>query len=116
MKVESRVPELLRELAQKRLNAVEALGMQGEANAKREITTLVYDTPESPNYKRTGRLRNSITYETKADRAIVGSFVSYAPYVEYGTSRYPQPRPFLRNAINNHKAEYKALILEILKG
>lgn len=116
MKIVSHVKEVLEEVAKKRMLALEALGIQGEANAKREITTLVYDTPESPNYIRTGRLRNSLTHAVEGKKAIIGSYVSYAPYVEYGTSKYPVPRPYLRNAVENYQDEYKQIIEDILKG
>ena len=116
VKVESHLKELFREVEKKENICLDALGLMGEANAKKEITKLVYDMPET-DYKRTGRLRNSLTYVTNEDKEEVqiGSFVSYAPYVEYGTERM-RARPFLRNAINNHLAEYKALIEKIMSG
>lgn len=135
VKVESHLKELFRELDRKESKALDALGMQGESNAKKEITSVgAVDT---------GRLRNSLTYivdENKGE-VKVGSFVSYAPYVEYGTGIYAEggkgrqtpwvyqdekgewhrthgqrATHFLRNAINNHLAEYKALIERILRG
>ena len=107
VKVESHLKELFRELEKKENIALDALGMMGEANAKKEITSLgAVDT---------GRLRNSMTYITdeSKEEVQIGSFVTYAPYVEYGTSKMTA-RPFLRNAINNHLAEYKALIEKIM--
>lgn len=95
--------------------ALEAIGMQAEANAKIEVTSAVYDTPESPTYRRTGNLRNSISHTTDDSKAYVGSNVYYAPYVEMGTSKMP-PRPFIRPAVENHASEYQALAESILKG
>jgi HK97 gp10 family phage protein len=50
----------------------------------------------------TGRLRSSITWRLGRDNvglaAIIGTNVSYAPYVEFGTTRTPA-RPFLRAGI-----------------
>ena len=114
VKVESHLKELFRELDKKENICLDALGMMGEANAKKEITKLIYDMPET-DYKRTGRLRNSLTYIVHEDKeeVDVGSFVSYAPYVEFGTERM-KARPYLRNAIANHLAEYKALIEKIM--
>lgn len=109
VKVESHLKELFREVEKKENICLDALGMLGEANAKKEITSLgAVDT---------GRLRNSLTYIAHEDKeeVEVGSFVSYAPYVEYGTEKMAA-RPFLRNAINNHLAEYKALIEKIMSG
>lgn len=39
----------------------------------------------------TGRLRSSITTKVETDRAIVGSNVKYAPYVEFGTRPHFPP-------------------------
>lgn len=65
----------------------------------------------------TGRLRNSMTHEVRADEdsVYVGTNVEYAPYVELGTRR-SKAQPFLRPAIEKHKDEYKRIAEEILKG
>lgn len=95
--------------------ALTAIGMAGETNAKAHITDVVYNTPQSPSYKRTGRLRNSLTYQVdENDLAVfIGSNVEYAIYIELGSSRM-RPRPYLRPAITNHTDEYKRLAMEAL--
>ena len=69
-------------------------------------------TPEStgiPGY-RGGTLRNSITHEQENEKTeVVGTAVKYAPFVELGTYKM-KARPFLRPAVENHAAEYKAVI------
>lgn len=97
--------------------ALTAVGIAAESNAKQEITEAVYNTPESPNYVRTGRLRNSLTHAVNAQEkeVLIGSIVEYAPFVELGTTKM-QPRPYLRPAINNHVPEYKALVEAALKS
>lgn len=94
-----------------------AWGEAAEGFAKEEISKKVYDTPESPYYKRTGRLRNSITYETsESEHAVyIGSNVEYAPYVELGTSRMAA-RPFLKPAVTEHIEDYKAIMNDIISG
>jgi HK97 gp10 family phage protein len=100
--------EVLAELEAKMPVILEKLGQAGENNAVMEITALgAVDT---------GNLRNSITHETDSDTAYVGTNVEYAPYVEFGTRRYPHERPFLRNAIRDHIEEYKSLIESELKS
>ena len=93
---------------------MEALGVQAEQNAVRESNKMIYDTPESPTYKRTGRLRNSISHGVVEDKVIIGTNLEYAPYVELGTYRMPS-RPFLRNGISNYRDEYKRIIEDGLK-
>ena len=95
---------------------MEAVATQAEANAKREVTTLVYDTPPSPHYVRTGDLRNSIAhyYDKETQTAYVGSLIKYAPYVELGTVKMAA-RPFLKNAVEKYADQYKRILSEALK-
>ena len=98
--------------------ALTAVGITAENNAKREITRAVYDTPESKSgYVRTGRLRNSLTHEVSMNEKAVyiGSAVEYAAYVELGTSRM-RARPYLRPAVTNYTDEYKNLIKQALSS
>ena len=96
--------------------ALTAVGITAENNAKREITRAVYDTPESKSgYVRTGRLRNSLTHSVAMNEKAVyiGSNVEYAAYVELGTSRM-RARPYLRPAVENYTDEYKNLVKQAL--
>lgn len=108
--------EVLQRFREARDIGMEAVAAHGEANAKREITRLVYDKPESPSYVRTGRLRNSISnsYVKDEQTAYIGTNVEYAPYVEYGTSKM-HSRHFLLNAAQNYTDEYKNILSEALK-
>lgn len=74
----------------------------------------------------TGRLRNSITHQ-QADESteLIGTNVSYAPYVELGHAQQPgryvpalgkrlkashvDGKPFLGPAVEDHADEYKAI-------
>lgn len=109
MNVKSNRPLFEKELKERIPVILEALAIHAEKNALLETNTLIYDTPESPTYKRTGRLRNSITHGTTEDKAIVGTNLNYAPYVELGTQSMPS-RPFLRNAISKYRKEYREII------
>lgn len=121
--------------------ALETVGQVAEGNAIKEITSMVYDTAESPTYVRTGRLRNSITHATKESEGKsfsysdskgkqysdkvgggigeyevwIGTNVEYAPYVHEGTSRMP-PRRFLRAAVEKYVDQYKKLFDEAMKN
>ena len=92
-----------------------ALGVEAEGNAVTEINRLVYDTPESPSYVRTGRLKNSISHAVDDNDVYIGTNVEYAPYVELGTFRMA-PRPFLRNAITNYVGDYQRIVEDGLKA
>ena len=113
------------------------IGMQAERHAKQNCRDM--DAVD------TGLLRNSITFaldgreanigQYKADKGsgsgsysgtapkehgdnaavYIGSNVEYAPYVELGTSRM-SPRPYLKNAVENYKDEYKAIIEKNMKN
>ena len=132
VRIESNLPKVKAELAERIPAILEAVGLQAEGNAIDEITKLkAVDT---------GRLRNSITFatserqgtpntqggaqaipedykprQTPEDGAVyIGTNVEYAQYIELGTSRM-NPRPFLKNAIANHTNEYKDIVLKGLK-
>lgn len=108
VKVDDHSEEVLAELREKIKIALELLGIAGENNAKFEITALgAVDT---------GNLRNSITHTTDDEYAYIGTNVEYAPYVEFGTSKHPEERPFLRNAIQNNQNEYRTIVENQLKS
>lgn len=103
-----------KELADRIPVILEALGIEAEGNAIDEVNKLVYDTPESPDYVRTGRLKNSITHAVDGNAAYIGTNLEYAPYVELGTSRM-RPRPFLKNAATEYKDDYKRIVEDGLR-
>lgn len=95
--------------------ALEKVGLAAEANAKIEITKVVYDTPQSPSYKRTGRLRNSLSHATDSSAAYIGTNVEYAAYVEFGTVSM-KPRPYIKPAVLDHIEEYKEIVRSTMMG
>ena len=107
--VKSNLPQVKAELANRISAILEALGVEAEGNAVTEVNKLVYDTPPSDSYIRTGRLKNSITHAVLDNSAYIGTNLEYAPYVELGTSRM-NPRPFLKNGIINYQDDYKRIV------
>lgn len=71
------------------------------AETRHQLQTQIYDTPESPNYKRTHNLINSARWQAKGASGTVtvgGKFdVGYAVYVHEGTARMPA-RPYMAAA------------------
>ena len=136
VKVEDNSKEFLEAFEKQVPVILEEWGLAGERFAKEEITKVVYDTPQSPTYKRTGRLRGSLTYKTQKNASkpqapatgkdavngsvdnksvIIGSNVEYAAYVEMGSSRM-RPRPYLKPAIEGHKKEFEEILENNLTG
>ena len=85
--------------------ALEAIGLQAEGYAKMLCPV------------DTGRLRNSITHTVDVTglKAIIGTNVEYAAYVEMGTSRM-KAQPYLQPAIKNHIDEYEQMAEHFLKN
>lgn len=121
--------EILKELGDKTLQILEAIGLTAEAYAKML-------TPVD-----TGRLRNSITHAVKGDEVYIGTNVEYGIWHELGTGVYAsdgngrkspwafqdskgvwhytkgvKPKHMLKKAASEHNSEYKAIIEAILKG
>lgn len=116
VKITDNSGEFAKALPEQIEQALTAIGIAAESNAKKEITKAVYDTPER-GYVRTGRLRNSITHAVeKSEQAVyIGSNVGYAAPVELGTSKM-RARPYLRPAATKYNEEYKSLAEQALKG
>lgn len=55
----------------------------------------------------TGRLRNSLTYDSDDTTAVIGTNVEYATIVE-------KRKPYITPAIMNHANEYKGILREVL--
>lgn len=137
VKIVDHTKEVLDELEHKADLILTQWGLAGVRNATAEITKKIYDKPER-GYKRTGRLRGSITYATKKDESspaspasssdgvhsndvngdrevIIGTNVEYAQPVELGSSKV-KARPFIKPAIQNHKDDYKKILEDALTG
>ena len=66
-------------MGEAKLRALEIIGGKAESYAKGLVPV------------DTGRLRNSITHTTEGATEVIGSNVSYAPFVELGTGPHYQP-------------------------
>ena len=121
--------EYLRNFDKNVLAALEACGQQAASHAKATIT--------GAGRVDTGNLRNSINSAVSGKDAYVGTNNSYAKYHEMGTGIYiaggrkspwayqgadgewhwtrgVPPLHFIKNAVANHVAEYRAIILKYL--
>lgn len=128
--------KVLEILEQKKDKILEEWGLQGEKNAKDNLTAF-------PRVD-TGNLRNRVTHQAQGDDEYIGTNVEYAPYVEYGTgplaegdSPGRQEVPwfyksekdgkwhtsygmkashFLKRALSEHVDEYKQIVDNELKS
>lgn len=87
-----------------RTRALEIIGGKAESYAKKLCPV------------DTGRLRNSITHQQYDEHTeVIGTNVSYAPYVCLGTHKQ-KAQPFLRPAVENHTEEYKRIIQTVMNN
>lgn len=95
--------EVLKEMEQATVRALETIGLAAEGYAKRLAPV------------DTGRLRNSIshTHDGK-DTVYIGTNVEYAPYLEFGTSRQ-KAQPYLKPAVTDHMDQYRKIWEDELK-
>lgn len=104
VKYTSHKAECLSEIAKAKARALEICGGTAERYAKQYCPV------------DTGNLRNSIAHEQRDENTeAVGTNVQYAPYVELGT-RKMTARPYLRPAVEGHRAEYEKIIRTELSG
>lgn len=96
--------------------ALEEVALTAEAYAVVETNRLIYSRPQSPSgYIRTGNLRQSLSHTVQGKDAVIGTNIEYAPYVHFG-ARGTEPKPFLKNAIEENLPEYKEIIKNHLQG
>lgn len=115
--IDNNSEKILAEMDRRVRSALEAVGLEAENNAVVEVNRAVYDTPPSPNYVRTGNLRNSIAHAVDSEQwcVVIGCRIEYAPDVELGNSHMRQ-RPFLRPAVANYQSAYRDMFDAIMRG
>lgn len=67
------------------------------ANGLEKVGSLITTESQSICPVDTGRLRDSMRYQTDADSVVIGTDVEYAPYVHEGTYKM-EARPYLETA------------------
>ena len=134
---ESHVDEVISALNAAKPKILETIGLKAEKYAKALCPVGTVESTGKKGY-RGGTLRNSITHQIDDDTVLVGTNVEYAPYVELGTGPnftpppegesfdtpkgsgvghgYVKPRPYLRPAIEEHRAEYEQIMKSELEG
>lgn len=85
-----------------------AWSIQGAVNCAGELEN-------APRRVDTGRLKGSVNGRVSGNSALIGTNVEYAIYVHEGTKRMT-PNRFLRNGVEQHADEYKAIMEYILKS
>lgn len=138
VEIHMHVDEAKKAMADKVIQALNAVGLVAESDAKLELE-------HDPRRVDTGRLRNSITHTVVEDdgghAAVIGTNVEYAIYVHEGTGKYAaegggrqtpwvytgsdgkthlthgmKPNRFLRNAIEQNRDKYKQIIDDQMKN
>lgn len=87
-------PQLMQNINSKIHTALEACGLQAEANAKLNITDTTRSGVNLIGYEKdnsrvdTGRMRNSVTHTVSGNTVYIGSPLLYAVFSELGTGIY----------------------------
>lgn len=123
--------EIIREMNRRVKAGLNACGIQAEGYAK--------DNVAAAGRIDTGALRNNISYRVQDDKCYVGSPQDYAIYNEYGTGIYVgggrktpwsykdkwgnwhktrgmKPIHFLKKALQEHKEQYRDILIKYIKG
>lgn len=125
--------EIIRKIDQRVQAGLTACGIQAEGYAK--------DNVAAAGRIDTGALRNHISYRVQDDKCYVGSPQDYAIYNEYGTGIYAadgrgrkspwaykdarghwhrtrgmKPIHFLKKALQEHKEQYRDILIRYIKG
>lgn len=84
------------------LTSMAIIGKDVGGKAQDILGVIIYSTPESPSYDRTGLLRARISSDDPkvikdTPTVTIRATQEYAPFIELGTKK-PNPRPFLRPA------------------
>ena len=135
-------PLILAALPEAIEKALEAIGLQAEGHAKvklsnkpkridtgllrNSITHAVSGKPPAigtyaadeskPGRQNAGWYDGQAPEEADGQKAVwIGTNVEYATYVHDGTSKMA-PNRFIRNAVTNHRDEYKAIAEQMLKN
>lgn len=97
------LPRIARELPDEAHRVVAKVAADIEAHAKRNIVMMgAVDT---------SNLLNSVRHDLLGPvEALVSVGASYGIYVHEGTVRYPHPRPFLRNAVEEVTPGFNAAV------
>jgi len=90
------------ERGKKVLTAMQSTGLVVQSKAKARVPV------------DTGRLRNSISTKKEPNTVIVGTNVSYAPHVEFGTSKM-SARPYFFNSWDEERPKLIKKIIQIFK-
>lgn len=138
--IKSNTHDIIKILESKGLAALEEVGLRAEGHAKKKAPV---GTPESTGivgYVSSG-LRKSITHKSTGSEVYIGTNQFYGVYVELGTGIYAtdgkgrkspwtwydkngkahfthgmKPVHYLRDAVVDHKEEYRKVFLKYLKG
>lgn len=135
--IDNNKDKILEHLEKEKPRILEIIGLKAEKYAKALCPVGTVESTGKKGY-RGGTLRNSITHSVSEDTVSIGSNVEYAPYVELGTGPnftpppewesfntpkgsgighgYVKPRPYLRPAIEEHRAEYEQIMKSELGG
>lgn len=138
--INSHRKDIVEALKRQGLAALEEVGLRAEGYSKMKCPV---GTPESTGIQGyvTNGLRKSITHKVSGGECIIGTNHFYGKYVELGTGIYAsngqgrkspwvwvdkngkahfthgmKPRHYLRDAVTDHKEEYRKVFIKYLKG
>ncbi len=107
---------LMLETSRKKIKGMQQEGLRKAALfMQSQVKSSIAGREAEPTSVDTGRLLNSIDFNSSQEKAVVFTLIPYAKFIEDGTTRF-QGRHHFRNSLNRNKGSIKDIISKKIKS